>query len=40
MVYMKLRGYPTLSQPAILALAQGAVNGNQPTAGGMLSAKT
>ena len=37
---MKLRGYLILSQLAIRSVGYGVVNGDQPTAGGDLSAKT
>lgn len=40
MVYMKLREYLILSQPAIRSVGYDVVDGDQPTAGGSLSAKT
>ena len=40
MVYMKLREYLILSQPAIRSVGYDTVDGDQPTAGGSLSAKT
>ena len=40
MVYMKLREYLILSQPAIRSVCYGVVDSDQLTAGGSLSAKT
>lgn len=40
MVYMKLKEYLILSQPEIRSVGCNVVDGDQPTAGGTLSART